>query len=65
VDPTEQNNLADTNPTKVAELQAALDGYNAEQVEPLWPSALSAPIMIDKTQEEEMLVTDEYVYWPN
>jgi uncharacterized sulfatase len=65
LDPTEQNNLAETNPTKVAELQAALDGYNAEQVEPLWPSALSGPIMIDKTGEEEMLVTDEYIYWPN
>jgi arylsulfatase A-like enzyme len=65
VDPTEQNNLADTHLEKVAELQAALDDYNAEQVDPLWPSVLSAPIMVDKTEEEEMLVTDEYIYWPN
>ena len=64
-DPTEQNNLADTQPTKVAELQAALDNYNAEQVDPSWPSVLSAPIMVDKTEEEEMLVDDEYIYWQN
>jgi arylsulfatase A-like enzyme len=64
-DPTEQNNLADTQPTKVAELQAALDDYNAEQVDPSWPSVLSAPIMVDKTEEEEMLVDDEYIYWQN
>ena len=65
VDPTEQNNLADTNPTRVAEMQAALDGYNAEQVEPIWPSALSGPVMVDKTQDEDMHVDDEYVYWQN
>jgi arylsulfatase A-like enzyme len=65
VDPLEQNNLADTHPTRVAEMQAALDGYNAEQVDSIWPSALSGPVMVDKTQDEDMHVDDEYVYWQN
>jgi uncharacterized sulfatase len=64
-DPTEQNNLADTNPAKVTELQAALDGYNAEQQEPLWPSAMSGPVRIDETEEEDWVLADEYIYWPN
>ncbi len=64
-DPTEQTNLADSMPEKVAELQALLDAHNADQVEPLWPSVLEDYVTIDKTDEEELLPTDEYIYWPN
>jgi len=65
VDPTEQTNLADSETDKVAELQALLDAHNTAQVPSLWPSALSAPIGVDKTQEETILETDEYIYWQN
>jgi arylsulfatase A-like enzyme len=64
-DPTEQANLADSMPAKVAELQALLDAHNADQVEPIWPSVLEDYVTIDKTDEEELLPTDEYIYWPN
>ena len=55
-------NLSDI---KVVELQALLDAHNAEQVEPLWPSVLEDYVPIDKTDEDELLPTDEYIYWPN
>jgi uncharacterized sulfatase len=65
VDPTEQTNLADSNPAKVAELQLLLDVHNAQQMEPIWPSVLEDPVTIDKTDEDQMLETDEYIYWVN
>jgi len=64
-DPTGRNNLAAAMPAKVAELQARLEAYNAEQVEPIWPSPLDGAVMIDKTSAEPMLKSDEFVYWPN
>ncbi len=64
-DPTEQTNLADSEPAKVAELQALLDAHNLEQAEPMWPSVLEDPVTIDKTDKELMLEDDEYIYWPN
>ena len=64
-DPTEQTNLADSMSEKVAELQALLDAHNEDQVEPIWPSVLEDYVTIDKTDEEELLPTDEYIYWPN
>lgn len=64
-DPTEQINLADQNSDKVAELQAVLAAHTAEQVEPMWPSALASPVWIDKTLAEERDASDEYIYWEN
>lgn len=64
-DPTEQVNLAEKRPEKVAELQALLDDFNAEQAEPAWPSAAQLPVLIDKTGAEEAQPGDEYIYWPN
>ena len=64
-DPTEQTNVADSMPAKVAELQGLLDTHNAEQVEPIWPSVLQDYVTIDKTDEEVLFPEDEYIYWPN
>ena len=64
-DPTEQNNLADQNPEKVAELRVLLEAHNAEQAEPLWESVIEGPIMIDKTLAEPWEEGDEMIYWPN
>lgn len=64
-DPTEQNNLAEQNPAKVAELMAMLDAHNTEQQEPAWPALLEAPISIDKTLADAESSDDEFVYWPN
>jgi arylsulfatase A-like enzyme len=64
-DPTEQHNLANAMPDKLAELEALLAAHNAEQAEPMWPSVLDAPQMIDKHGGQPYEVGDDYVYWPN
>ena len=65
VDPTEQTNLAVQNSDKVAELEALLASHNAEQVDPLWPSLINSPQLIDKTSNEPVEEGDEFIYWPN
>ncbi|MBT3727834.1 MAG: sulfatase-like hydrolase/transferase [Candidatus Marinimicrobia bacterium] len=64
-DPTEQNNLISDYPDKVKLLEQLLDKHNLEQVEPLWPSVVNAPILIDKHTGQEYEKDDEYIYWPN
>jgi arylsulfatase A-like enzyme len=65
MDPTEQVNLATDNLDKVTELEGLLDAHNAEQVEPLWPSVVNSPQLIDKTSNEPFEDGDEFIYWPN
>jgi uncharacterized sulfatase len=64
-DPTEQHNLAEREPERVAALRRLLAEHNAEQVEPLWPSLAEMPVNIDKTLVEPDAPDDEYIYWPN
>ena len=64
-DPTEQRNLAEAEPERVASLQRLLDEHNAAQAEPLWPSAITSPINIDKTLLEPDAPDDEFIYWFN
>ena len=64
-DPTEQSNLADAEPQRVAAPRAALDAHNAEQMESMGPSRGEASITIDKTRAEAEAPDDEYIYWPN
>ena len=64
-DPTEQHDLSEARPDKLAELQAALDEHNAAQAAPLWPSQALAPINIDKDLSRPDDTDDEYIYWSN
>ncbi len=64
-DPTEQTNLADAEPSKVAELQALITAHYVDAVEPLYAHKLQSPIMIDKTGGQSPEDGDEYVIWPN
>ncbi|MEM1435929.1 MAG: sulfatase-like hydrolase/transferase [Pseudomonadota bacterium] len=64
-DATEQQNLAASEPEKLAELEALLAAHAAEQAEPLWPSVLNTPQLIDKHGGESYAEGDEYIYWPN
>jgi uncharacterized sulfatase len=63
-DPTEQKNLAETMPDKVAEMRALIDAHNKTQREPLFPALGEMPVTIDKTLEEPATKDDEYIYWP-
>ena len=64
-DPTEQNNLAATEPAKLAELQTLLDEHAANARAPLYPAATEMSIAIDKTLAVPFEEGDEYIYWPN
>ena len=64
-DPTEQRNLADAEPERVASLRELLAEHNAQQSAPLWPSAVRSPINIDKTLLDPDAPDDEFIYWFN
>jgi len=64
-DPTEQTNLAATEPEKLAELEALLAAHNAEQAQPMWPSISNSPQLIDKHFGQPYVEGDDYIYWPN
>jgi uncharacterized sulfatase len=64
-DPTEKNNLAATQPEKLAELKAKLQAHHAKMPAPLWPSFIEMPIAIDKTLDQKMTAQDDYTYWYN
>lgn len=64
-DPTEQHDLAASNPAKLAQLQALLDAHGAGARTPLYPFTVEAPIAIDKTLDQPLQPGDEFVYWPN
>jgi len=64
-DPTEQHNLADSQPEKLAELKGLLAAHNAKLSAPLWPSFVEFPVMVDKTLDQPEAADDEYVYWQN
>lgn len=64
-DPTEQTNLAETEPQRVRELVALLDAHAAGQAEPLWDNIIEGVTPIDKHGGLPYEEGDEYLYWPN
>ena len=64
-DPTEQVNLAESRPEKLAELMVLLDAHRANARPPLYPAAIEAAVAIDKTLAEPFEGGDEYIYSPN
>ena len=65
VDPTEQNNLIGVHIEEVKLIEGLLSEFNAEQKEPLIPSAFEAPILIDKYDGQKYEEGDDYIYWSN
>ncbi len=64
-DPTEINNLAASNPEKVAQLKAIIASKDKEMAKPLWPAFLEAPIPIDRPLGVEGKPGEDYIYWWN
>ena len=64
-DPTEQNNLAEFEPDKLAELQALLAAHKANARPPLYPHRSELAVAVDKTRAEYFEEGDEYIHWPN
>jgi hypothetical protein len=52
----------------VKELNAVLDGINAEQAKPEWPALAESPVAIDHPANPDRFPDkpdDEYIYWAN
>jgi uncharacterized sulfatase len=65
-DPTERNNLAQSEPAKLAQLQALQQAHHAAMPQPLWQSFIQLPVFIDKTLDQRLdPAVDEYTYWSN
>ncbi|TDJ37336.1 MAG: hypothetical protein E2O54_15675 [Gammaproteobacteria bacterium] len=64
-DPTEQANLVEIRPDKLAELAALLDRQEGELGPPGWPSIVEAVIPVDRTLADPPVPGEAYVYWPN
>ncbi|MBA4225668.1 MAG: sulfatase [Hyphomonas sp.] len=64
-DPTEQTNLAASEPEKLAELQALIDAHWKDARQPLYPYTIESPIKIDHTLADPYVEGEEYIYWPN
>jgi hypothetical protein len=64
-DPTEQHNLAEGRPDRLAELETLLDARDAEMARPLWPSLIEGPFYVDHPLSVPDEPGDEFVYWSN
>ncbi len=64
-DPTEQQDLSEQAPEKLAEMTAKLDAINARQGKPLWPSLIEAPIAIDRPLNTPQEEGETFIYWSN
>ena len=65
VDPTERNDLSRADPARTQALLAMLKTQDAETAQPMWPSLLQGPVMIDKPSGVKQAAADEYILWDN
>jgi arylsulfatase A-like enzyme len=65
VDPTEQINLSESNPDRLAGLKALLYSLDGQMVEPLWPALVETPIAIDHTVDKLPETDYETILWTN
>jgi len=65
VDPTEQHNLAGTEPARLASLGAMMAAIDGKQAKPLWPWLVSGAVPIDHPLGVADSPQDEFIYWDN
>ena len=65
VDPTEQHNLADAEPARLATMKAQLARWDADQKKPMWPSLGEGPIAIDTNLRQPYKPGADYIYYAN
>ena len=64
-DPTEQHNLADSQPDRTRALLALLASQEREMAKPLWPSLLRGPVFVDHPSGQPQKKGEEYILWDN
>ena len=64
-DPTEQHDLSEQHPARVAELRALIDQHFANARPPLYPHTIEGPVAIDHSLASRAPAGAEYIFWPN
>ncbi|MEO0342438.1 MAG: sulfatase [Pseudomonadota bacterium] len=64
-DPTEQQNLVESEPQVVEQLLGLLDEHHRDAIEPLYKPKLVAPIAMDVTINQPVTEDSLILYWPN
>ena len=64
-DPTEQHNLAASEPAMVARLLALNEEHQAGRRSSLYPNQVEIPVAVDKTGADRAQPDDLIMYWPN
>ena len=65
VDPTEQKDLAASDPQRVAALRAMIEAQNKGMAKPIWPGLIEGPVRIDVPLNAPWQNGQDYIYWAN
>ncbi|WP_428630659.1 sulfatase-like hydrolase/transferase [Sphingopyxis sp.] len=65
VDPTEQKDLAASDPQRVAALRAMIEAQNKGMAKPIWPGLIEGPVRIDVPLNAPWQDGQDYIYWSN
>lgn len=64
-DPTERQDLAASDPARVAQLRAMLEAQNKGMAKPIWPGLIEGPVRIDVPLNAPWKDGQDYIYWTN
>ena len=64
-DPTEQRDLAASEPDRVRTLEGLIAAHEKGRKPPLYTSTFDTPVSIDRTLAQPYRKGDEFIYWPN
>lgn len=64
-DPTEQKDLAASDPRRVAALRAMIEAQNKGMAKPIWPGLIEGPVRIDVPLNAPWRDGQDYIYWAN
>lgn len=64
-DPTEQKDLAASDPQRVAALHALIEAQNKGMAKPIWPGLIEGPVRIDVPLNAPWRDGQDYIYWAN
>jgi uncharacterized sulfatase len=64
-DPTEQTNLSESMPDKLAELTEVLYAMDRQMVEPIWPALVEGEVTVDHTLKSPPEGEHDIVLWTN
>ena len=64
-DPTEKQDLAASDPQRVAQMRAMITAQNRDMAKPIWPGLVEGPVRIDVPLNAPWQAGQDYIYWTN